>query len=344
MKEIKKNIFDKVIEEVNMNNDFLVDLEFKETGLDDQDNIFDGLVRFRHHNKELEYLVKIQNNINNTVIGFLTQQRKNVKKPVLLVAEYINNKKAEEFRKKDIQFIDAVGNTYINNYPLFIFIKGNKQDKNNFKNKKINIFEPGGLKLIYILLVDPENIQKPYRDIAEMAGVALGTVAGTIKELERQGYIIKMGYKKRKLLNKKNLFNRWCIEFNERLRPKLLIGRFTGPNDWWKKEMLDPIQAQWGGEIAVNKLMYPLKPVEMIIYTDIEKYKDIIIKNRLRKDHGGEITLFYRFWNFTKIKHPEDIVDLILVYADLMNTGDQRAAEVAKELYEKYIDRRFRED
>jgi hypothetical protein len=153
-----------------------------------------------------------------------------------------------------------------------------------------------------------------------------------------------MGHKKRKLFNRKNLFERWCIEFNERLRPKLIIGRFTGPKDWWKDEIIDPAQGQWGGELAVNKLIFPVKPVEAIIYTEIEKYKDIIIRNRLRKDDEGEIIFFKRFWNFKTIDNTKEIVDTILIYADLINTGDQRAIEEAKEVYEKYIDRRLRED
>ena len=343
MKEkIKNDIIDKVIKEFNKDKHILKNAEFEKTGLDGPNSIFDGLVRFRYHKRDLEYHFKIHNNVNNTVIGILAQQKKNIKVPILLISGYINNKKAEELRGKKIQFIDAAGNAYIDNYPIYIFIKGNKPDKGSLINKRFNIFEPGGLKIIYVLLINPENIKKPYRDIAEIAGVSLGTAAGTIKDLNRQGYVIMMGQKIRKLLNKKNLFNRWCIEFNERLRPKLLIDRFTGPNNWWREEILDPAQAQWGGEVAANKLIGYTKPNEIIIYTDTEKYKKIVIKNRLRKDEEGDIAFFNRFWHFSDCQ--DVIADPILVYSDLLNTGDQRAVEVAKEIYEEYIDKRFRQD
>ncbi len=40
----------------------------------------------------------------------------------------------------------------------------------------------------------------------------------------------------------------------------------------------------------------------------------------------------------------EDMVNPILIYADLIATGDQRNIETAKVIYDQYLIRYFRED
>ena len=44
----------------------------------------------------------------------------------LLVADYINPNLGERLKAADIQFLDTVGNAYINQQPIYIYIKGNK--------------------------------------------------------------------------------------------------------------------------------------------------------------------------------------------------------------------------
>ena len=151
-----------------------------------------------------------------------------------------------------------------------------------------------------------------------------------------------MGKKGRKLLKNEELFNRWCTEYNEKLKPKLFINKFTGPENWWIKYRLNPEHAQWGGEVAANKLTKYIKPQDIIIYVDREKYQDIVIENKLRKDINGNIEFFERFWKFEIKNEFEEIVNPILIYTDLINIGNQRTLETARIIYEKYINRHIR--
>jgi len=341
---IEDNIFNMAIDEFNRNKEIRLEIEFEEKEIDTNGFRFDKLVKFNYQKKGLLYYVVIKHNINNAVIALLLQHKKNLKHPILLITRYVNNNKAEELRKNGIQFMDTAGNVYINYYPIYIFIKGNKLQDIFYKNKQHRAFEPGGLKIIYTLLCYPELIKKPYRYITEIANVALGTVGWVTNDLIDLGFVIKMGNRGRQILKKEELFNRWCIEYNEKLRPKLLINKFTGPKDWWTHHKLNPEYAQWGGEVAANKLINYIKPGEIIIYADYEKYKNVVIENRLRKDTNGEIVFFERFWKVNKNNEFKDIVNPILIYADLINTGNQRVIETARMIYEKYINRHIREN
>jgi len=70
----------------------------------------------------------------------------------------------------------------------------------------------------------------------------------------------------------------------------------------------------------------------------------LVLKNRLRKAEQGNVEILTPFWNFKYELADRDIVPPILVYADLMATGDQRNIETAEMIYEKYIDGFIRED
>jgi hypothetical protein len=341
---VEENIYDLAIEQFNKNNKVQLEIEFEERETIANGFLFDKLVKFNYQKKNLLYYVEIKYNINNAVIALLLQRKKNLKHPILLITRYVNNIKAEELKKNGIQFLDTAGNAYINYRTIYIFVKGNKPPGIYYKNKKHRAFETAGLKIIFALLCKPDLIKKPYRHIAEKTDVALGTVGLVINDLIGLGFLIKMGNKGRQLLKKKKLFDRWCVEYNEKLRPKLLINKFTGPKDWWIHKKLNPEYTQWGGEVAANKLINHIKPGEIIIYTNYKMYKNLIIENRLRKDTDGEITILEKFWKLGENDEPMDVVNPILIYADLINIENQRTIETARIIYEKYIDRRIREN
>jgi len=329
---IEDNIFNLAIDEFNKNKKIQLEIEIEEKEKDVNGFIFDKLVKFKYQRKVLFYYVEIKLNINNAVIAFLLKHKKIIKHPLLLITRYVNNNRAEELKKNEIQFIDTAGNAYINYYPIYIFIKGNKHPDIFFINAQHRAFEPSGLKIIYTLLCYPDLIKKPYRYIAKITNVALGTVGWVMNDLINLGFVVEMGNIGRQLLNKKELFNKWCIYYNEKLRLKLLINKFKGPKNWWINYKLNKEYAQWGGEVAANKLTKHMKP------------QDIIIENKLRKDPNGDIDFFERFWKFDRDNKFKEIVNPILIYVDLINTGNQRVIETAEIIYEKYINKHIREN
>ena len=58
------------------------------------------------------------------------------------------------------------------------------------KEKVYPIFQDVGIKVIFYLLQDKNNIDKTYREIQENTGVALGTVKNVIDELVARNFIL----------------------------------------------------------------------------------------------------------------------------------------------------------
>ncbi len=318
-----------------------IEIETELKGLETIANDFrtDAVIKIRIQKIELEFYVEIKSVVNRALLGILLNYRHYIPRGYkqLLVTKFVNPAMAEQLKQNDINFIDMAGNAYINSFPAFFFIKGERYKELNLKNRGDNPFTKTGLKLIYALLRNQKLIVQPHRVIANYAGVALGTVVNVMQNLEKQGHIISMGRRGKKIVDRKGLLDRWCLEYPERLKYKMLLGRFEGPQDFWKYAQLKDNTAQWGGEIAANRLTKYLKPEEFIIYADEEYLTNIIIQNRLRTAEDGNIFIFQKFWPEDAFFQKKDIVHPILIYADLLEFNNQRNIETAKLIYDRYI-------
>ena len=189
----------------------------------------------------------------------------------ILVARQVSETMADKLREAGVQFMDEAGNAFINQPPLYIFIKGNR----NPALKKVaaigRVFKQTGIKVLFVLLCNPGQENQPYRTIAAKAEVALGMVNWVMHELKELGFLLVVGKgrgRKIRLINKERLLERWITAYTEQLRPKLTLGRYRGAVGWWKETALDPDRALWGGEVAALKLTGHLNPQETTIYAD----------------------------------------------------------------------------
>ena len=98
-----------------------------------------------------------------------------------------------------------------------------------------------------------------------------------------------------------------------------------------------------GGEIAAAELTGLLKPERYTVYTDQLPGK-LIYKFKFQTDPNGNREFLTPFWAFEWKLAENGFVPPLLIYADLMATGDVRAIEVAERIYDKYLARLIRED
>jgi hypothetical protein len=304
----------------------------------------DGLVQIAHQNTKWHFVVEVKAIVTRATAGMKRLDPLNREEKVLMVTEYVTPPIADLLKELNIFFIDTAGNAYINEPALYVFIKGNKPRLTLKAKTQKRLFKPGGLRVVFTLLNHPEMINKPYRDIAKAADVALGTIGWLIGDLKEMGFCVEIDKRNRKLMNLENLFKRWVEAYPEQLRPKLVRERFeTANHNWWKEIDIKAYGACWGGEVAAANLTGYLKPAKVTIYTN-EPIGELVLKNRLRKAEQGNVEVLTLFWNFKYELADRDIVPPILIYADLMATGDHRNIEAAGMIYEKYIDRFVRED
>jgi hypothetical protein len=79
-----------------------------------------------------------------------------------------------------------------------------------------------------------------------------------------------------------------------------------------------------------------LRPGKATFYGDKVNPK-LLIDKRLRPDPNGNVEILKRFWKFEETT--PGMVPPILVYADLLATGDARCLEAAEMMYDALADR-----
>lgn len=296
---------------------------------------FDALVQIMN----VDFLCKIKGNITatniNTIVNHLQKYMAIENRPVLLVAKYINPNMFDKLVGLGLNILDCAGNCHIRymngNIPVFHLI--NKGEKNVFANEKAYpVFQDAGIKVIFYLLQDKNNINKAYREIQENTGVALGTVKNVIDELVTRNFILVTD-KGRILKNRKALLDLWVENYNQVLKPKLLIGRMAfrtneQRNKW--KTMKLPEGMYWGGESAANMIDNYLEPGAFDIYTDVPTAY-LMKTGFVKQDTNGEIKVYQKFWQWETENH---LAPLILIYADLMGSNNSRCLEAANRLME----------
>ena len=92
---------------------------------------------------------------------------------LLLLADYVNPLLSGQLKQAGINFIDTAGNLFLKRSPdLYLYVEGKKPPASQ-KDKPTRLFQASGLTLLFGLLVEPESINRPYRDLAGENGVAL---------------------------------------------------------------------------------------------------------------------------------------------------------------------------
>ena len=308
-----------------------------------QQNLYgsDGEFEVRLDDKRWKFALEVKKNVTRTLIGIICHQRRLTPQynDMILVTRYVTPPIADLMKEDDIPFLDTAGNAYINKPPLFLFIKGNKPLEKDLVKQPVRAFRPTGLQVIFALLCNKGLEDATYREIAEKANVALGTVGWVMRDLREMGYLIEMGKRGRRLTDEFKLFIRFVNAYPDELRPKKLIGKYRADTfDWWKDTEIENYQAYWGGEVAATILTEYLKPEKVTIYTR-QPLGELMLKHKIRKDPKGNIEILNVFWKFEHEWKYKNIVPPFLIYADLLSTGDIRNIETADIIYEQEIDR-----
>ena len=305
----------------------------------------DAVVEIVAEGKRHQYVVELKRVDRFATLGMVKRQLDQYAQPGLLVAPYITPEAAERCRKLHLPFLDTAGNVYLHEPGLLVFVKGQRAHITDIPgaDTRPRAGTATALRVIFALLCRQELLNAPYREIARAAGVALGTVGWVFYDLQGRGYTTS-GKRKgdRRLLEPQRLFEEWVMNYPMRLRPKLKPKRFRALTpDWWQHADVTTYSAQWGGEVAAEKLTGYLKPETVTLYVRPEQDRAnvarLVAAHKLRADPRGDIEMLDTFWHFPADHEHQDSVPPILVYADLMATSDPRNLDAARLIYDRKV-------
>lgn len=311
-------------------------------------DLCDGSVTFDVGGKKYKYYVDCKFLIDRKItIARVKEKLSKIPSKSLLIAPYISTELAEYCRSIALEFIDGAGNAYLNADGLHVRLHGlTNETRSNQIHTTRGTNSPSFMKLVFALLAKPDLLNAPYRQIATEANIPLGIVGPILTNLNKQGHLLtrsaSSGKKTRILTHSRQLLDRWVLNYQGTLLPKLNARRFscTDPN-WWKTARLDEFPAAWGGEVAAQKITQYLKPVTQTLYIDknhmADVLKHLVKEYRMKSDSNGAIEVREKFWNFSNQEEPIDVAPAILIYTDLMTSLDPRNIEVAGQIEKDWI-------
>jgi len=288
---------------------------------------------------------EIKNEIREAQIPVLMNQMKKHNGKFILVSRYIPGPVKDRLKSEGVNYLETSGNCFISNGQLFVYINDQKVTPQRETGKSV-LWNAAGLKFVFAVLQNPDILNQSYREIANAAGVALGTIGKLIENLKSENFL-KEGKKNGDTIlfleRKDELITRWVTLYNTTLRPKQLIGRFKAVGNTTVNGLTLPPGLFWGGEPAGAKLTKFLRPEKFTLYSALEKLH-VIKMLKLVPDTDGNIELLNIFWNSETIDNEKNVAEMqiappLIVYADLLGSYDSRNYEIAERIKSKYFEK-----
>ncbi len=281
----------------------------------------DGLVRLIFNDSTIEYEVEGKSEVRelgNLWVKMLVKYHteENLRN-ILMVSRYFSPKVKEELKRKRVSYLEASGNCCIQSNGVFVFIDGQKSEPARI-NKVNKSFHLPGLKLILTLLSKPNLVNSSYREMSDIAQIALGSVGWILRDLKQQDYI-EEERKVKTLINRYQLFERWAELYPLTLKKKQLIGRYKCID-----EQLKFSNDEYWLISALNLNEKAPKATDYTIYTTVKK-NELKKKFGLVKDDEGGIEVMTPFWNIESDAFgTNNMVNPLLNYVDRVNHPTKR--------------------
>lgn len=297
---------------------------------------FDGYLTIQIDNQMIRFATEVKHKASlhiSSQMAILKEKQGDA----LLMAGHFPADVKEALRLSEINYLDVAGNCFIKAAGHLLFIQGRKATSVTPTIKPP--FGKSGLRLLFILLIRPDAINLSLRELAEQSGVSIGTAQSTIDYLKKSGYMIAVDAQRRKLVQLEKLREQWVSRYTTALKPGLMLGRFRLPKDIspdnWQKLVLQS-GTYWSGEAAADALTNNLRPGTLTLYTE-EDQSGLRQKYRLLPDPNGAIDVYRLFWKATAPTTVVPTVPPLLIYADLLATTDPRTLEIARHIYQDYV-------
>ena len=259
----------------------------------------------------------------------------------VLVVPYVNDAQGQQLRAQGICYLDRAGNAWLTDaaHSLAVLVQGRTRPREAPAVAGGQAFGKTGVRLLYALLSEPKLVRESYRTIANRTGLPVATVGRLLLSLQAQGYLVNET--PRRLVDVKELRGRWLAAYGEIVRPKLVAGRYHWldagrARDGWQALEL-PAGTRWGSEPAAHLLLNGyLLPQDFTLYSAATR-GELMRALRLVPDPAGAVQVLVPLEGGDVASPRSDCVPPLLVYADLILSGDPRNREVAAMLYTSYL-------
>lgn len=248
----------------------------------------------------------------------------------ILITPCLPPAQALTLRQQGRHYLDAAGNASVQTPDFYLLVEGQTPAPPATPITPA----PVGLRLLYYLLSDPELLQAPYREISQRVGVALGSVSAFFTELRQQGLLREEATCR--VVDTEILLARWLEDYSQILRPTLGARRYrwtTAPGTRWRQLPM-VTGAYWGGEPAARLLLQEKhsSPKSFTLYSDCLPDWGLVPDSV-----AGSVEVLAPPFPLPQLAGTGGIAHPLLVYTDLLLSGQASAQHIAYQLQARYL-------
>lgn len=329
----------------------------------------DGILTISMSGKIAHYVCEIKTGLTSDLIDDVATYvsrlgtRLNNKERPLLITRGLSNIVVDQLLQRNVEFIDVDGNIYLNSPDIYVVVRNQIAKEGTSRSLEITAT---ALQVMYALLAHSRGLRKkselmrsldpgitpdtPISDeqISRLSGVSLKTVKSNLKKLQDLDYITTkdQGYE---IVDYVKLLERWELGYSERLRAKLLLGTFSPIGKAEFSTVRDQIQHcadeydyLIGGELGAAIMTDHLRPISAALYLpNSSASRKLAVNLKLKPDLEGNIIFFQAFGSKGGLglnPSTKNVVNPLLIHAELVWTGNSRLKEMAQYIYHKYIE------
>jgi hypothetical protein len=291
-----------------------------------------GLNSYFDLNRAMVY-VEAKDEVRTTHIDEIFHQKRQLGN-VTVIANYIAPNAKELLLEQGINYIDKGGNISFKHNTIHVHVEG-KLNKPTTEAIQSKAFTKTGTKVVYQLLTNPATIHKPYREIAKLSGVALGTIPNVFTALKEENYLNQNEQGILSLAYIEELIKQWCEAYLNNLKPNLFVQSYEPINEHFQtkwKALNGLSETCYGGCAGAAFLKEGLQPDQFLIYSS-KSEKALRDYYQIRPAKDGIIKVYDNFGD----KKASDISSKLLIYADLMDRNQAKYIQLANELLEDIL-------
>lgn len=293
--------------------------------------------------RRLELAVDARTGLRATHVGPLAHRARAIAAkgtPFLVCADRVPAALGEQLRQAGVAYVDQGGNAFLHTPGVYVLVTG---------RPAITTKQRGGLtgtdvRLLGVFLRDPDAGEAVQAELAARAGMALGAVGRARERLTELCLLTRLAKRRWRIADRAAALQRfaegWGTVVRHKLRP--VRYRYVGrePLERVLRTKGKDTECLLGGERAAALLTQALRTDHATLHAPRQDREDAACELKLALDAGGPITLLDRYGEGDAFHPPRKppLVDPLLIWAECLTVPDERVAEAARQLYERYLE------
>ncbi|MFO0710824.1 MAG: type IV toxin-antitoxin system AbiEi family antitoxin [Sandaracinus sp.] len=316
--------------------------ETRPVGRGAADSSLDGVVQLTTPTGKVKLGVEVKRTHLTRAMAEHVVQRAAGAEDLIVMAPSVGRELADFFAQHRINFVDLAGNCFVRLGEQYLAqVEGRRAELRAPTEKALRA---PAYRVVFALLADPALVQATARALAEAAGGVSPQTANDVRaRLLAGGVIVKSrGRMQWAPGRRKQALETFLLGFSM-LTPSLVLGRFRARQrtpEALEAELTPRLAAlgewRWGGGAGAHRLTGYYRGDRTVIYV---RKPDVAALRKLPliPDPTGEVTLVQAPGPRAFEGPNAEVVHPLLVYADLLAEGHDRAREAAAEIYETYL-------